>query len=177
MPRVYSKSRKGKRSLAFNSSNNSNYYIANRANQTLYYLDIGMWWILSTDKEYLLNPEKLPKFLLDECYNLSSLENHPKIVDFVNNRLAPDLLEFCKNTALNDIIVFSNLNQELFICRSLKYKFTGHRLYQKDSLSYQQLLTNLNSHLTSNHPQYNPSLYQNNPNFEKFIPKKLRLFL
>lgn len=55
MPRVYSKSRKGK----VNSSNNSNYSIANIANQTLYYLNIGMWWLLCCEKEYLLDSGKI----------------------------------------------------------------------------------------------------------------------
>lgn len=175
MPRIYSKFRKGKKSMPVSSS--SNYYIANRANHTLYYLDIGIWWLLSSDKEYLLDPEKLPKFLLGECYNLNSIEDHPKIVDFVHNRLAPDLLNFCKDTDLEDIIIFNNLNQELLICRSLKYKFTGHRLYEKGSEHYNKLLNNLNSHLNSNHSQYNPNLYKNNPNYKIFIPKKLRIYL
>lgn len=176
MPRIYSKSRKGKKAVSPISSN-SNYYIANRANQTLYYLDIGIWWLLSSDKEYLLDSEKLPRFLLGECYNLNSIEDYPNIVEFVHNRLAPDLLDFCKNTDLEDIIIFTNLKEELLICRSLKYKFTGHRLYEKGSENYNKLLNNLNSHLTSNHPQYNPALYKNNINYQIFVPNKLRAFL
>jgi len=178
MPRRYYKSRKGKHLKPQNALNYSNYYVADRYNQSLYYLDIGMWWALLLDKYVLKDPKELPTFILEECYNLSAANaDYYFIVNFVYNRLSPDLIKFCKDTEINDIFIFNNKNKELDICKSLKYKFTGHRLYEIDSEQYNQLLNNLNSHLKSKNPQFNPSLYKDNPYFDTFVSDKMRAFL
>lgn len=178
MPRRYYKSRKGKHLKPQSALNSSNYYIANRQNQSLYYLDIGMWWAFLLNKDVLQDPKELSAFILEECYNLTAVKSdYYSVVEFIYNRLSPDLLEFCQDTNINDILVFNNKNKELDICKSLKYKFTGHRLYQKNSTQYQELLNNLNTHLTSKNSKFNPSLYKDSPYFEKFVSDKMRPFL
>ena len=157
----------------------SNYCAANRSNQSLYYLDTGMWWAIIIDKGVLLDPEELPKFIMEECFPTiaDSESDLPKISDLVYNRIAPDLIDFCQDTNLNDLFIINNKMCDLSICRSLKYKFTGHRFYEKNSEEYFNFLNDLNSHLTSNSTEYNPLLYKGHPNFHLYLPDKLKIFL
>ena len=130
------------------------------------------------DKHILKDPTELPTFIITEFFNLNS-ENtdYNQIVNFVYNRLAPDLLDFCKNTDINDIFIINNKNQEVDICKSLKYKCTGHSLYEKNSDQYVKLLDKLNKHLTNKKLKFNPSLYKDNPYFKEYVSDKMRPFL
>lgn len=128
------------------------YYIINRQNMTAYDLGKGGWDELNYDKEALSDLEYLTQYVLDECYNLDILteQKRNEITTHVTQRVAPDLYLFCSGANLNDIFIFNDCGDDITICRSLGYRFVGHRYHEVGDKQYLEHLKFLNRHFDEN---------------------------
>jgi len=154
------------------------YYIINRHDKTAYDLGKGGWNALNDDKECFQDLEYLANYIMTECYSrvfdkdisLYSDEEKQEVKDYVVNRIAPDLFEFCKNTSPKDIFIFNDSGDDITICRSLGYKFVGHRYNQKNDTEYQKHLDFLNRHFTDPNREnfYNPEHFKKYYEFELY---------
>lgn len=157
------------------------YYIINRKNKTAYDLGKGGWYALNDDKECfqdLGDLDYLINYIITYCYNgifnkdssWYSDEEKAELKSYISDRIAPDLFEFCKNTEPKDIFIFNDSGDDITICRSLGYKFTGHRYHQKGDKDYIEYLDFLNRHFKETNPKhwYNPEDYKNHPQYELY---------
>ena len=154
------------------------YYIVNRKNKTAYDLGKGGWYALNDDKECFQDLEYLINYIATECYKSVfdkdiyhySDEQKADIKNYITNRLAPDLFEFCKDTDPKDIFIFSDCEDTITICRSLGYKFVGHRYDEKGDKNYLDHLDFLNRHFLETNPKhwYDPEKYKHYPEYETF---------
>lgn len=154
------------------------YYIVNRKNKTAYDLGKGGWYSLNNDKESFQDLEYLINYIITECYNSVfdkdsswySNQEKKELKDYIINRIAPDLFEFCKDTSPKDIFIFNDSGDNITICRSLGYKFVGHRYNEKGDKDYLEHLDFLNRHLKETNPKhwYNAENYKQYPEYEVY---------
>ena len=153
------------------------YYIINRKNKTAYDLGKGNWYALNHDKQCFQDLDYLINYIITECYgrvlekensNCSEEENI-ELKSYIVNRIALDLFDFCKETDPKDIFIFNDSGDDITICRSLGYKFVGHRYNKKGDDDYLDYLENhLNRHFKNSNPKhwYNSEDYKDYPEYE-----------
>ncbi len=131
------------------------YTVINKNNKTMYDLGKGGWSALSLDKEAFQDLEYLSNYIMYECYchvfdddiMHYTEEEKNSVKNYITTRIAPDLFEFTKDALPDDIEIFGDGGDELSICRSLGYIFTGTRFEEKLSPQWNVYLNDLNYHI------------------------------
>lgn len=154
------------------------YYIINRKNKTAYDLGKGGWYALNDDKQCFQDLEYLENYIVNDCYDSVfnkhsswySDEERVELKEYITNRIAPDLFEFCKDTDPKDIFIFNDSGDDITICRALGYRFIGHKYHEKNDKDYQEHLDSLNRHFKESNPKhwYNPEDYKNYPQYSLY---------
>lgn len=139
------------------------YIIANRKTKQLYQLGKGSWFLLDGNEELLTDDELLCDFICNE------INNFDKCPDYVT-KMSKDLVEFAKNTNIDNILIFNDSGDDLVVCKAIGYIFVGSR-YESDSLD------ELNSHLTDNKKHmYLEEDYINYREYERYKYPKLDIY-
>lgn len=144
------------------------YYAVNKANKTFYELGKGNWNDLNFDKEVFQDLEYLNSEILELVFDNS---NNQEIIDHINNRVGPDLVEFFSNCPLSKIEIVNDCGDDHLIFCAKNYKCTGTRFGKKESKDYQQAIYQLNSHFQlgeANRKHYDFRNYLNHPLYEKY---------
>jgi len=158
------------------------YYAINTQNKTFYDLGKGGWYAL-TDKEAFQDEEYLCYEILTECYLMSDAadddywkiryteQERKDIVEYIKNRVAPDLFQMMKDTPPDKIKIVNDCGDDIIICKAKRYRCVGTRYYELNSDSYVEAMKSLNRHLEDtpiNKRWYNIESYKNIPGFNDY---------
>ena len=118
----------------------------------MYELGKGSWFVLAEDINRVVDPILLEIAVAEALGG----EPVPYVVD--------DLLEFVKDTPVEQIVVFNDGGDETACCRALGYRFVGSR-YKPLDLDF------LNRHFDgseSSKRMYDVEAWRDHPDFERF---------
>lgn len=121
-----------------------NYYIADLSKKVFYELGKGNWYLLNNDKEALSDKEYLALFIIEKCYNKTDNEES---IDYITNRIAPDLFAIFHASDKNNISVVDE--EDMTILRAKGYTCIGTRYCEPNSYAYQRRITYNNKHLNN----------------------------